>query len=92
MVFQLKLFNQRKPELYIEYPLHFIREAILLTCDRNSWLTIISPAANGACSPPTNGTCSNSTDRNSTDRTSVTFGVDMRTGCTIRSVQKALHL
>ncbi|KAJ7370570.1 Tectonic-1 [Desmophyllum pertusum] len=46
------------------------KEAIFLSSDRNTWLTIISPMASGACS-------------NSTDRTSVTFGVDMRTGCTI---------
>lgn len=47
------------------------RDAISLSSDRNTWLTIISPAAGGACD-------------NSTVRTSVTFGVDMRTGCTIR--------
>lgn len=47
------------------------KEAIALNSDRNTWLTIISPSAGGTC-------CSNCTDR-----TSVTFGVDMRTGCTI---------
>ena len=50
----------------------FGREAIALNSDRNTWLTIISPTAGGTC-------CSNCTDR-----TSVAFGVDMRTGCTIR--------
>nr|XP_058952856.1 tectonic-3-like [Pocillopora verrucosa] len=47
------------------------KEAIALNSDRNTWLTIISPTAGGTC-------CSNCTDR-----TSVAFGVDMRTGCTI---------
>lgn len=46
------------------------KDAIFLSSDSNTWLTIISPSANGACD-------------NSTARTSVTFGVDMRTGCTI---------
>lgn len=48
-----------------------VRDAIFLSSDRNTWLTIIKPSADGACG-------------NSTVRTSVTFGVDMRTGCTIR--------
>lgn len=46
------------------------KDAIFLSSDRNTWLTIIKPSVDGACG-------------NSTVRTSVTFGVDMRTGCTI---------
>ncbi|XP_068725456.1 tectonic-3-like [Montipora capricornis] len=46
------------------------KDAIFLSSDRNTWLTIISPSVDGSCS-------------NSSERTSVTFGVDMRTGCTI---------
>ena len=50
-----------------------VREAIYLSSDPNTWLTIIRPSADGTCASV-----------NSTGRTSVTFGVDMRTGCTIR--------
>ncbi|CAH3171293.1 unnamed protein product [Porites lobata] len=46
------------------------KDAIFLSSDRNTWLTIINPSANGACN-------------NSILRTSVTFGVDIRTGCSI---------
>ena len=48
-----------------------VRDAIFLSSDRNTWLTIINPSVNGACN-------------NSILRTSVTFGVDIRTGCSIR--------
>lgn len=47
-------------------------EAIYLSSDPNTWLTVIRPSADGTCASV-----------NSTGRTSVTFGVDMRTGCTI---------
>lgn len=47
------------------------REAIALSVDSNSWLTLAAPSTSGAC-------------LNSSQQVPVTFGVDMRTGCMIR--------
>ncbi|XP_006814551.1 tectonic-1 [Saccoglossus kowalevskii] len=52
-------------------PLGETRYSIILDSNRDNWLTMVSPTADGNCI----------TDADS--RTSVTFGLDMRTGCNL---------
>ncbi|XP_077978295.1 tectonic-1-like [Glandiceps talaboti] len=47
------------------------RYAISIGSDRDNWLTVVAPNANGYC-------------QQDGDRTPVTFGLDIRTGCTIQ--------